>query len=51
MKTIKRIDGLYDLYTEAGFIGTVAECQLEKAERILQKDIYGRNFYNKLYLK
>ena len=49
MKAIKRNDGLYDVYTEAGFIGVVAECQLEKAEKILSKDIYGRNFYEKLY--
>lgn len=49
MKAIKRSDGLYDIYTETGFIGTVMGNQLEKAERILQKDIYGRNFYDKLY--
>ena len=49
MKVIKRTDGLYDVYTEVGFIGTVMEYQLEKAEKILTKDKYGIGFYNKLY--
>lgn len=49
MKSIKRDDGLYDIYTEVGFIGTVMEYQLEKAEKILEKDKYGIGFYTKLY--
>ena len=49
MKVIKRNDGLYDVYTEVGFIGTVMEYQLEKARQILDKDKYGISFYNKLY--
>jgi hypothetical protein len=48
-KAIKREDGLYSVYTEVGFIGTVMENQLEKAEIILKRDKYGRNFYNQLY--
>lgn len=48
MKVIKRKDGLYDIYTEAGFIGTVMKDQLNKAEKILQADKYGKGFYNKL---
>lgn len=51
MKVIKRDDGLYDVYTEAGFIGTVMECQLERARQILEKDMYGINFYKKLSIK
>lgn len=51
MKTIKRDDGLYDIYTKAGFIGTVMECQLERARQILEKDMYGINFYKKLQIK
>lgn len=49
MKSFKRDDGLYDVYTEVGFIGTVMEHQLEKAEKILEKDKYGISFYTKLY--
>lgn len=49
MKAIKRNDGLYDIYTEIGFIGTVMEYQLKKAEKILEKDKYGISFYTKLY--
>ena len=51
MKTIKRDDGLYDIYTKAGFIGTVMECQLERTRQILENDMYGINFYKKLQIK
>ena len=49
MKAIKRDDGLYDVCTEAGFIETVMKYQLERARRIVAKDMYGINFYKKLY--
>lgn len=45
MTVTKRKDGLYDISTEAGYIGAVMKSQLEKAEKILKQDMYGRNFY------
>jgi hypothetical protein len=48
MTITKREDGLYDISTDAGYIGTVMKSQLEKAERILKQDMYGRNFYTYL---
>lgn len=43
-----RGDGLYDVSTDAGYIGAVMASQLESAVKILKRDKYGNGFYNKL---
>lgn len=48
IKVKEKENGLYEVSTEHGFIGTVLEKQLERAKEILEIDPYGDNFYQRL---